>query len=66
MDADGTEVDILVLASEVWGAQAQAHLFLAKPHPSLDSETPLQAATSEWGARAVEGLLRKIQFGLPA
>ena len=57
---------ILDLAKEVWGGVAPAHVFLTKPHPGLDGQAPLQAARTEWGGRAVEELLRKIQFGLPA
>ncbi len=57
---------ILDLAKEVWGGVAPAHVFLTKPHPLLDGQAPLQAAKTEWGGRAVEELLRKIQFGLPA
>ena len=57
---------ILALANEVWGGKAPAHRFLTNPHPALDGVAPLEAARTEWGGRAVEGLLRKIQFGLPA
>ena len=56
---------LLALANEVWGGKAQAHAFLVKPHPLLDGKSPLDAAKTEWGGRAVESLLRKIQFGLP-
>jgi putative toxin-antitoxin system antitoxin component (TIGR02293 family) len=57
---------VLALAKDVWGDWSRATEFLQRPHPELDGKSPLEAAESEWGAREVENLLRKIQFGLPA
>ncbi len=57
---------ILALAVEVWGGWKAADKFLSRPHRQLSDLSPIQAAESEWGAREVESLLRKIQFGLPA
>jgi putative toxin-antitoxin system antitoxin component (TIGR02293 family) len=57
---------ILALAKEVWGDWKHASSFLTSSHQALDGKTPLDAARSEWGAREVEAVLRKIQFGLPA
>jgi len=56
---------ILALSKEVWGEWTAAHTFLTKPHPLLDGRSPLSTSKTEWGAREVETLLRKIQFGLP-
>ena len=57
---------ILALSKEVWGDLKQANAFLLNPHPLLDGKSPLDSVKTEWGARDVEALLRRIQFGLPA
>ena len=57
---------VLAVAHEVWGNWDGAVAFLEKPHPGLEGISPWAAAETEWGAREVEAILRKIQFGLPA
>jgi putative toxin-antitoxin system antitoxin component (TIGR02293 family) len=57
---------VLAVAHEVWGDWDGAVAFLEKPHPGLDGISPWSASETEWGAREVEAILRKIQFGLPA
>lgn len=57
---------VLALAKDVWGSWPRALAFLQRDHRELDGKNPLEAAESEWGAKQVEQILRKIQFGLPA
>jgi len=54
------------LSREVWGSEAAAETFLRKPHSLLDHQPPIEALMSTSGARKVEDLLLKIEFGLPA
>ena len=42
-----------------------APTFLANPHPMLGGRTPLEAATTDVGARNVERILSAIEAGLP-
>lgn len=56
---------LLALSHQVWGSWERTAEFLIKPHPALRDESPIDAASSEWGLREVESLLRHIQFGLP-
>lgn len=56
---------LFLLADYVLGDQAAARVFLHKAHPELDGRTPLQAAATELGGRAVERILNSIEYGLP-
>jgi putative toxin-antitoxin system antitoxin component (TIGR02293 family) len=47
------------------GDAQEASAFLSDPHPLLDDRPPAEVALSEPGFREVEGLLRKLEFGLP-
>ena len=49
---------------EIFGAKA-AQTFLASPHPMLGGRTPLQATTTDYGAREVERILSALEAGLP-
>lgn len=55
----------VALAEDVWESRDDAHEFLASPQPTLENRTPLELAESELGAREVEELLMKLEYGLP-
>ena len=57
---------ITALAEDVWENEAQAHEFLRSAQPQLDGQRPLDLARTDLGARQVEDLLLKLEFGLPA
>lgn len=56
---------VVALAETLWGDESEARAFLNRPHPLLESETPLNVARTEIGARRVEQLLHDIEHGLP-
>lgn len=54
-------------AIDVWGSDEAAQRFLAEPHPLLGGRVPGDLVTeTEIGARAVEDLLGRLQFGSAA
>lgn len=54
-------------AVELWGADEAAQRFLTEPHPLLGGRVPGELVTeTEIGARAVEDLLGRLQFGSAA
>jgi putative toxin-antitoxin system antitoxin component (TIGR02293 family) len=55
----------MTLAEHVWEGTDDAREFLSTPHPLFDGRTPLELAQSEPGARRVEQLLMKLEYGLP-
>jgi putative toxin-antitoxin system antitoxin component (TIGR02293 family) len=56
---------VMALAEHVWESRDEAREFLREPHPALDERTPLEVAQTELGARRVERLLMKLEYGLP-
>jgi putative toxin-antitoxin system antitoxin component (TIGR02293 family) len=56
---------VLAQAEYVWDDREQAREWMDKPHRELNDRTPLDAASTELGARRVEHLLDKLFFGLP-
>ena len=56
---------VLAAAEYVWDDRDLARDWMSKPHRELQSQTPLEAAHTELGARRVESLLEKLFFGLP-
>lgn len=56
---------VVAFAEALWDDEAEARAFLNRPHPLLDTDTPLQAARTELGARRVERLLSDVEHGLP-
>jgi putative toxin-antitoxin system antitoxin component (TIGR02293 family) len=55
---------VWALATDIWKSEAQARLFLAKPHPLLGGRLPRELAIeSDIGARAVEDLLGGLKYG---
>jgi putative toxin-antitoxin system antitoxin component (TIGR02293 family) len=57
---------IIALARQVLGDEERARAFLTKPHPLLDGRPPALVATTDAGARRVDEVLRRIEWGLPA
>ena len=56
---------VVALAEAVWQNAREARIFLNRPHPLLDGETPLNVARTEIGARRIERLLHDAAHGLP-
>ena len=52
-------------ALAVFDDDEEASSFLSEPHPLLNDRPPAAVALSEPGFREVEGLLRKLELGLP-
>ena len=55
---------VIAFSEELWGDKEEARVFLNRPHPLLDDETPLSVARTESGARRVESLLYDAEHGL--
>lgn len=54
-------------AVEVWGSEGAARRFLGEPHQLLGGRVPREvAAQTEIGARAVEDILGRLEFGSAA
>jgi len=56
---------IIGMAESVWEDAALAHEFLHSVQPQLAGERPIDLARSDLGAREVEALLMKLEYGLP-
>ena len=56
---------ITALAEDVWEDDDRAHEFLRSAQPQLGGERPVDLARTDLGARQVEDLLLKLEFGLP-
>ena len=54
------------LAARVFGSTDKANRWLRKPKRQLDGDTPLAFLGSEAGARVVEEMLQRIDFGMVA
>ena len=54
------------LARQVFGDDAKAHRWLRKPKRALNGATPLAFLASEAGARTVEQMLHRIDYGMVA
>jgi putative toxin-antitoxin system antitoxin component (TIGR02293 family) len=52
------------LAMEVFGTEEAAREWLKTPNPGTAGETPLSYADTEFGARAVENLLGRLDHGI--
>ena len=57
---------IAVQAERVFGDPAKAYRWLRKPKRALNGATPVAYLVSEAGARAVEGMLIRIEHGMAA
>jgi len=56
---------VIAAAETVWDDQNDAREWLTRPHPELGDRTPIDCALTELGARQVESLLDRLQYGLP-
>lgn len=57
---------VISLAEALWvNEDEEAWKFLNRAHPELGGEAPIDVALTELGARQIEELLAKIEFGLP-
>ena len=57
---------IAVHAERVFGERDKAHRWLRKPKRALSGETPVAFLASESGARTVEQMLYRIEYGMAA
>jgi putative toxin-antitoxin system antitoxin component (TIGR02293 family) len=55
---------IAVHAERVFGDPVKAYRWLRKPKRALNGQTPVAYLASEEGARAVEGMLIRIEHGM--
>ncbi len=53
------------LAQDVFETEHAAHEWLKAEHPSLEGESPLQAAGTSFGAQRVREILAAIKYGAP-
>jgi putative toxin-antitoxin system antitoxin component (TIGR02293 family) len=67
MESERTErlARVIAAAEAVWDDQNDAREWLTRPHPELGNRTPIDCALTELGARQVESLLDRLQYGLP-
>ena len=56
---------VIAAAEAVWDDQTDAREWLMRPHPELGNRTPIDCALTELGARQVESLIDRLQYGLP-
>jgi len=57
-------VNLWALASDVLGGPEVAGEWMCTPKLALDDETPIDFARNEAGARGVEDILKRIEFGV--
>jgi putative toxin-antitoxin system antitoxin component (TIGR02293 family) len=57
--------NLIEKASRLLGSEGLASEWLKTPSPALDGATPLQYASTEPGARAVEQLIGRLEHGIP-
>jgi putative toxin-antitoxin system antitoxin component (TIGR02293 family) len=56
---------VIAAAEAAWDDPEDAREWLTKPHPELGERTPMECALTELGARQVESLIDRLQYGLP-
>ncbi len=56
---------VIAAAEAVWNDQNDAREWLTTPHPELGGRAPIECALTELGARQVESVLDRLQYGLP-
>ena len=56
---------VIAAAEAVWDDQNDAREWLTTPHPELGDRVPIECALTELGARQVESLVDRLQYGLP-
>ena len=57
---------VAAIAEDVWEDESLVREFLGSPQPQLGDRRPLDLVHTELGARQVEELLMKLEYGLPA
>lgn len=57
-------VDLYALAADVMGSGEEAQEWMCTPKSALADRSPLQAARNVAGARSVEELLKRIEYGV--
>ena len=55
--------ELLAQATEVFGSAAQSAVWLTRPHPALEGQTPLRRARTPWGLSKVQGMLAALRYG---
>lgn len=56
---------VTVLAEQVLETREDAQEFMMEPHPLLDGQAPIDLAATDLGARRVESVLWRMEYGLP-
>lgn len=51
------------MACDTFASDAEAAQWLRKQHPMLDGDSPLEAATTSYGAQRVRDILLAVQYG---
>ena len=54
---------LVATAADVFGTVADASRWLTRPHPALDSDTPLRRARTPWGLTRVRAVLGALKYG---
>jgi putative toxin-antitoxin system antitoxin component (TIGR02293 family) len=57
---------VVAMAEDVLGDPEDTRAFLTTPHPGLGGRPPVEAVTTELGARQIEEILHRVEHGLPA
>ena len=57
--------DLFRRATDLLGDESAAALWLRTPAPALGGETPMDRATTEFGARDVTRLIGRLEHGIP-
>jgi putative toxin-antitoxin system antitoxin component (TIGR02293 family) len=56
---------VIAAAEAAWGDRTDSREWLTRPHPELSNRSPIDCALTELGARQVESLIDRLQYGLP-
>ncbi len=56
---------VIAAAEAAWDDRGDAREWLMKAHPELQNRAPIECAMTELGARQVEALADRLQYGLP-
>ena len=56
---------VIAAAEMVWDDREEAREWLTQPHPELSGRTPIESALTDLGARRVEQVLDRLEYGLP-
>ncbi len=56
-------MELIAVASDVFGTVEKASTWLTRPHPVLDDETPMLRARTPWGLGRVKSMLGALKYG---